>query len=62
MNLDRETTFLTLVKGHRMYRLKNFREDVTMLKGTKFHDDRPIRSRVILGNPDGASPPPVGEG
>ena len=58
------------VKGYRRYGLKIFSEGVNCSKDryTKFRDDRAIRSRVILGKPEGvaSTPPPpppcVGEG
>ena len=33
-------------------------QNCSMVGYTKFRDGRPIRSRVILGKPEGVAPPP----
>ena len=33
-------------------------QNCSMVRYTKFRDGRPIRSRVILGKPEGVAPPP----
>ena len=57
ISLDMTPELRSQVKGHSRYVLQLFGEGVncSMVRYTKFRDDRPFRSRVILGKSEGGA-------
>ena len=60
ITLDMTLKIRSHAKGHSRYELEILSECVKLFKVryTKFRDDRPIRSRVILGKPEGVASTP----